>query len=415
MDIFRKRGRAFLVLGSISNFIFSSSLISFLTCFLSYQQECFIFLFIMHAFGSMTLFMNVIKTLNLVYENCRSRIAFELDEGNSTKFNIRPIETFSNFYFSLFRNTKANKGIAMNSNLKFNFSKSEYNLAGGDIASQFNGKVSEKALLLSLIPLCMLSVALFIIPIVIFTKDALILNGCPDQIYVYAAFLITTAILFIILPLIFWSVYLIHDGFGLRNEIIFSAGFSFIFYFLFVIGFFYPISPPMLGNGFYALLMNYNYQLFSVIIPVFRAYSHSKISSRVENSRFDYKRIINNPELFHDLKEVMTKELCIENALFLDEIERGRLKYLPTNITSSCISVVPERKLWSIYRKFIEEGAPFQLNISCDSGDRIKEMLKSEIPCGYEIYNDILDEVHAMIFENSFQRYLLIAKKTARH
>lgn len=58
-----------------------------------------------------------------------------------------------------------------------------------------------------------------------------------------------------------------------------------------------------------------------------------------------------------------------------------------------------------LYNKFIVPGSPLQLNISHQRVAEIEEFMKNDI---YElkIFKMIILDVHIMIFDNSFQKYV---------
>jgi len=112
----------------------------------------------------------------------------------------------------------------------------------------------------------------------------------------------------------------------------------------------------------------------------------------------------------------MVRELCIENALFLEDLKRAIDKHEKGLIISGSISGTLEHQdtspllrktLMKIYRKYVVEGSPYQLNITCYLVDIVKKKLDSKEEVGFEVYDEVVREVHAMLYANTFQRFVV--------
>lgn len=112
----QKRCRPLLIVSAFATFIATSALISYLTVFLPYQMHCGIFISVIHIFIPIYLFSYLVrvspsiicidnKSIQLIYENCRTRLAFE--SGNEEILSsITKLEFFSEYFFSFYRSKR---------------------------------------------------------------------------------------------------------------------------------------------------------------------------------------------------------------------------------------------------------------------------------------------------------------------
>lgn len=163
----------------------------------------------------------------------------------------------------------------------------------------------------------------------------------------------------------------------------------------------------------------YNSHFTSIIYPLYKVYQHNHIKATLKKTEEDYHKVLNDPYLYEELRECMARELCIENALFLEELDRARDRYSPlqkvtssasTNLLANVPTLMIKKTLYTLYKKYIVADAPFQLNISFYLVDVIKEQLERE-SAGFEVFDVVVAEVHSMLFQNTFQRYILNSKK----
>lgn len=361
IDIIKKRGLALTILLSTVTCIASCSLFSYLTCFLQFQQECFLFVFILNAGVPIILYAYVIKSFTLVYENCRTRIAFSDDVSESIKVNA--MERFTDYYFSFFRSKK-----------RFQPSISTLEKRSLSIRTRFIGEISNIEQVRALIPVVILSLSLVVIVFPILKNDLLVLHGCPNFL-IYMPVVVCLSVGVLLIPAILYSIFYIEDGLGLKNELVYGFATASIEVVFIILGFFFQqVNVPLFGNGFFALLVCYNSHIVSVIVPVFQAYFHVRRLSKLKHSVIDFKEMKIESDLFRELKKLMVKEHCIENALFLEELDRG-VKRMNALGSTNILVDTGNKKMWVIYHKYIEEGAPFQINVPHKSGKRIKMLL----------------------------------------
>lgn len=343
--------------------------------------------------------------MNLIYENARARIALAYDERD-TVIMISKLEACTDYYFSFFRP----KHTITHSNSTLAFTNTLDLLLPQKIQSQFIGEVSDKAQLLSLLPFVVFSLLLFILPVALFPGEMLVMHGCRNfQVYIPIDACLIMAVL--MLPAMLFSVYFIEDGLSMRNEFMLGTSLSLLLLIPYLLGFFIPeVSPAIFGTGIYALIISYMTLILSTINPIIRMLLHQRAYSKLGNSRLEFESILKNYELFKDLKTMMVKELCIENALFIEELHRKKttraIKKSNLDLTRT-----PKQKLWSVYNKYIRDGACLQLNIPQELNTRMRVCLESRSEYGYELFDPVYEEVLKMVFENTYQRYVLESKR----
>jgi len=216
-------------------FIIAEAMTSFLDCFKQYQQQCFIFVVIVQIFGPMPMFVYFTRSLNLIYENCRIRFAISLAGNESIVIRLKPMEKFANFYFSTFKKYLAPpKQIPSmlsvevkhaNKNGQDSKDASVSSNEDLDFEQKFDGEISDKILVASLVPFFIVSILLLVFPMLIYTSDLLLFGGCPHY-QIYTPVLLYLGLSFFLIPMMLWSIYWIKDGLGnldmsiliLRNE-----------------------------------------------------------------------------------------------------------------------------------------------------------------------------------------------------
>lgn len=392
VDIIRKRRVSLMLFMAAVTLFLMCALLTYLKCFQPFQQQCFLLIFILNMGAPLLIYAYILKALLLVYENCKARMT--LSKGISLD-QISTFERFADYYFSLFRLLNHSSispafklFLEKNANLKF------------------NREISNTELIYAMLPAFIVSLLLLLPEFLVFKDYLMVMHGCPNVlIYMPVCAILITGILCI--PSILYSIYWIDDELGLRNEIIrliIGAG---LFSIVMIIGFFNDaVSPNIFGNGMYALLIVYSSHFVSIIYPVILAYRHLYAISKFKKSNVDFSLMTLDSDLFQELKKMMIKELCIENALFLEESFKIKNEIIASTSNLESILTLSNRKLWILYYKYIEEGSLFQLNLSVASVNRIKLALDTNKECGMEIYDVVVEEVLRMVYENTYHRYM---------
>lgn len=376
------------------------------------------------------MFIYFTRALCLIYENARIRLAMTMGTG-SVMIRMKIMETFSNFYFSLFKTKTVKMSIGENLHVlsnepekktlhKKNISVNE-STGGKDgyvHLTKFDGIISNTVLLKSLIPFSIFSTLLLIFPFAIFSGDLFLFQGCPHYL-IYTPVLLFLLSSFFLIPIMLHSIYWIRDGLGMRNEITLSFLISIFFFLPFIVGFPIPaVAPEVVGNGIYMYFICYNSHFTSIIFPLYKVYQHNHIKATLKKTEEDYHKVLNDPYLYEELRNLMARELCIENALFLEELDRSREKFNQATSSASTNLLAPTLKmkktLYTLYKKYIATDAPFQLNISYYLVDVVRESLDFE-DAGFEVFDTVVNEVHSMLFQNTFQRYVLNAKNARKN
>ena len=103
----------------------------------------------------------------------------------------------------------------------------------------------------------------------------------------------------------------------------------------------------------------------------------------------------------------MAAELCLENALFIEDHRRLSdivIHTTPENYEASTLIV--KRGVTAIFDRFIKNDAPLQLNIP----DPILRKLNSNVKDGnlkLEVLDEVRKEVDNMIYRNTFKRFIM--------
>lgn len=108
----------------------------------------------------------------------------------------------------------------------------------------------------------------------------------------------------------------------------------------------------------------------------------------------------------------MIKDLCVENAFFIEEFQVIKEKHallIKSGVLKGSLeeTTALHRCALRLYYKFIGPDSPYQLNISSDSERRIFEELKKLCITDFSMFENVLQQVHLMIYENTYQRYAM--------
>lgn len=133
--------------------------------------------------------------------------------------------------------------------------------------------------------------------------------------------------------------------------------------------------------------------------------------------------VLKNKIQFIELKGLMQRELCIENALFIEEytiLLEGKsdkitcgfgFEDFPSPEEEAEHNSLLKLEIHKLFMKFVVNGAQHQLNITSNLTDYITKRFNSEEGAGLEIFNPVLKEVHCMIYQNTFQRFLAMSQR----
>ncbi|KAI9144176.1 hypothetical protein BKA69DRAFT_1172956 [Paraphysoderma sedebokerense] len=134
----------------------------------------------------------------------------------------------------------------------------------------------------------------------------------------------------------------------------------------------------------------------------------------LNSSLESFSRVLNDPFLFGELKQILVENFSIENALFMEEY--GAL--VPSGLSKQTHTILDaegtQLHIQSIIKNFIVSGAPNELNIT----SKTRRAIVAASQRGGQLSADILEpakeEVVQMMYQNSYPRLLRrisIAKK----
>jgi len=392
--------------------ITSFGFITFLNLFLPYQPACIVFLVDISTFAPMIMVVIYIRAFALVYENCRVQ---SLREENKD-IKLCYVESIVVMYFTFIKKfDKKHRELQSEPNSSKSLSRSALNaqlVYLRKVPGTFDGSLSDRVLIMSLIPFFVLCLSLLAVSIGVFKNDLLLTgNGCPHQL-IYSPSLVFITISYFMIPIMLYSVFWIKRGLEIRFEIVWALVSSGILYIPFIAGFFVKgISPRLVGNGIYALAICYLTIANTVIYPIIKIAVHNYKRKYFKLDERTFKQVMDDPILYQELKDLMERDLCIENALFLEDYQTSldTLKNMKNaSLVNLDIAMNYETKaVRLLFEKYVAEGAPQQLNISHKLSKSIREVVKSGVVKQLELYVEVYDEVIVMIYENSFQRYIM--------
>ncbi|KAL7749450.1 hypothetical protein RI367_005004 [Sorochytrium milnesiophthora] len=149
--------------------------------------------------------------------------------------------------------------------------------------------------------------------------------------------------------------------------------------------------------------------------------------------------VLCDPEQWTDFKQVIAREYCMENALFVEQMMairaslHGRASIsTPTGLAldacamfnatqlppqvdsivataSSVLGVAPDAdvraRVRALYDRFVDVNSPCELNLSCSVREEVRYHVRGG-DLSPEILEPVLDEVLRMLYLNSFPRYV---------
>jgi hypothetical protein len=137
---------------------------------------------------------------------------------------------------------------------------------------------------------------------------------------------------------------------------------------------------------------------------------------RLSNYNVDsFIEVLKNPNHYQNLRNVISRELSTENALFYEAIMKlfvlhnqillFKDKYVLNNCaTLSAPKIFEKREFVSIYKQFLSTNSPNELNISSDLRQMCSEEVRKEKP-SIDVLVKVNDQVLESIYNNSYFKY----------
>lgn len=156
---------------------------------------------------------------------------------------------------------------------------------------------------------------------------------------------------------------------------------------------FYIFSPmtviPDYGNRRLLVIFvaTFSYLVSVYFFPLVAVIRARLLVHKIPVSESSMMDTIDNPKMWRSLKEHITRDYCLESALFLEEmnyVEPGEIS-------------LNSRKIRSIYLKYIDRDAPLQVNISSKLREELEKHFKNQT-----IQIQHLDQVYNCIFESIY-------------
>jgi len=399
-DIISKRCTALLLTSALSTLIISTILILSFQSFNVFNIPCLVHAINLNLFVPITGIVYLTRALHLVYENCRCRINVQ----GTSEIKFTKIDMFTNFYFSLFKSfaerskqpTVFKLGKATNRNL-------EETLTNLQEIPSFAFRVTDRITIASILPFLGVFIVLLVVPLSIFWSEVLVADSCSN-VYVYTPAIIYLFLTLLVMPFILYSIVKIKDGLEIRNELLGTSATTAVLMVLYIMSNYIPnMSPELTGNEFYGLLICYITHFYSTIYPLLLCALHSHRKQSLNIDTKTYSMVINDSHLFEELKALMAKEMCLENALFIEEFtlvknEAKRMlsapqsKLFETPIETNRAYLQGE--IAKLYDRFIAVGAPFELNLPSSIADKIEAIITGKVHAELDVFECVLSEVH---------------------
>lgn len=221
----------------------------------------------------------------------------------------------------------------------------------------FGKKLTDRTVLKSLIPFIFLELILLVVPFAIY-KGGVWEYQCPSTL-VFAPTLILVLFLLVVIPFFILSLSHVNDGLGIKLEFSSHMIILLILFVLYVINLFIPtlLSHERYINTFAILAILISHTI-TVITPLIRVYIQYRRHGNLVINKQTYYEVIANPLLFSRLKRLMAKELCLENALFIED-------FLNLQSLKGCPETSDHKELaLSMYENYLKDGSIMQINIS---------------------------------------------------
>jgi len=146
--------------------------------------------------------------------------------------------------------------------------------------------------------------------------------------------------------------------------------------------------------------------VLGVVIPTWKAYRSEKergldaeqgfASSILTRKAFDMA--LSDPLLFQDLKAFTASDFSIENALFVEHLQKLR-RSPPSNLEAL------QKHYKQIFLLFLSSSAELQLNIPATSRERVKQQLDI-FPPNDTLFDEVLAEVKQLMFLDTYPRFI---------
>lgn len=194
-----------------------------------------------------------------------------------------------------------------------------------------------------------------------------------------------------------------------------------IFYCVTIFDYFIQPIPLVFGIGLMLVLNDICEHFISIVIPIFQVY-YQKYKNRylkfnMDYNRETYSRVLNDPKHFDALKEQLTKEMCIENGMFVEEYNRSMRSVMSsqTSLIQKPTSAVDHHathiRLRDLFEMYFANDAPFQLNVTSEMVQSIKsQIMNLNEGSNLQIYEAAFAEINDLIYSNTFARFVQQSK-----
>lgn len=253
-DIIRKRSPSLMITAIISGTILQIILILLLNILHEYSPLCIFNVITIYLFGPLCPFLLYTRGLALIYENSRIRAYMSTEKVN---FNF--VERLSISYFGFFQ--KRAKQVSK----RYSTSSINPNQSTG----LFSGRLSDKVLMLSLLPFIIACIVTMAIPFAMF-YSSLFLSECYDF-KIYGAVIIFVIFSISVVPVLLYSIFMVKAGVDIRNEILLTILPIGVLFVLYAGEFFIKtVIPPVLGHGVFGILVCHVFHFGSIMVPIYK-------------------------------------------------------------------------------------------------------------------------------------------------
>lgn len=342
-----------------------------------------------------------VRILNLVYEYCVNRLRITHQQATFNLNSLKKVEQFAFWYFSLF---------GLNRDLKGKRDSIDPHL--------IQSKVSIHIQLMAQIPIPFISLITSFIASLMATSSL----DPPDISLnvLYIPSIICNSVLIISEGIMLFLILHVKDGLSIKQEYVACITVNIIAIIPCYIGNFIDISPKSTGNGVYIVGFAVIVQMIDVWYPLYLLHqtrsSSSNLMTKVKRKEsllieFDmnsYTMVMNDPKRRQELTNLLASELCIENAYFIHDFNTSKESLYQTSIQSERTHLIQETHSIAerLFEKYIQEGSPFQLNITAEMVNQVKSGLNETGNSSLACFDPVFVEVNDLVYRNTFARYV---------
>ncbi|KAJ3088478.1 hypothetical protein HK102_008648 [Quaeritorhiza haematococci] len=208
-------------------------------------------------------------------------------------------------------------------------------------------------------------------------------------------------VLYLINPYLIFALRRVSDNYGIKRELVIAITSFITLYTVHLLGVFgvIPLLPYGLTYNWVVPVSTTLCHTVLVVWPTIASFHHTAnpVSSNGHQLAYNqesFEKALKDPELYGRFKEVVAQDFCTENVA-----------YHEFYLQLADMPVVPEQAVELLKTRFLNPGAPQELNLSSavkkkllhrlDDPTQVKDVLKT-----------IHDDVAVLLYTNSFPKFI---------